>query len=353
MGLQRIGWGVGLAAGGLMLARAVNRRRRRIDFGSRVVVITGGSRGLGLALARELSLEGADLVLLARNAGDLEEAADEVRELSGREPLVIPTDVGQPGAMEEVVEQVLHRLGRIDVLINAAGVMQVGPLDHMDRYDFARSMATHFWGPLMAMTAVIPAMRHQGGGRIVNIASIGGRIAIPHMLPYCASKFALVGLSDGMGAELAAEGIRVTTVCPSLVRTGSHMNIQVVGRHREEFAWFAAGASTPIVSMSAQRAARRILDACRYGDRHLDLGWVARLAGMVHGLAPGLVADLMASGARLLPPPAPREEGDVALTGWDSRSSWVPSRLTRFGNRAVSRHNQMRGHRPEDLRPAR
>jgi NAD(P)-dependent dehydrogenase (short-subunit alcohol dehydrogenase family) len=353
MGLQRIGWGIGVAAGGVMLARAVKRWQRRIDFGARVAIVTGGSRGLGLALARELASEGAEVVLVARSAGDLEDASADLLERCGREPFIVAADVGQPGAMEEVVEQVLHRFGRIDLLINAAGVMQVGPIQHMDRYDFARAMATHFWGPLLAMTAVIPVLRRQGGGRIVNISSIGGRIAIPHMLPYCASKFALVGLSDGMGAELARDGIRVTTVCPSLLRTGSHMNIQVVGRHREEFTWFAVGASLPLLSMSARRAARRILEACRHGDRHLDLGWVAKLASVVHGVAPGLVAELMAAGAHLLPPPAAPEEGDVALTGWDSRSSWVPSRLTRSGNRAVRRHNQMRGHRPEDLGPAR
>ena len=98
------------------------------------------------------------------------------------------------------------------MLINNAGVIQVGPLEHMEHEDFENAMATHFWGPLHLMLELIPSMRRRGFGRIVNISSIGGRIAVPHLAPYSASKFALTGLSDAVRAELAPHGIRVTTV---------------------------------------------------------------------------------------------------------------------------------------------
>src|SRR5436309_7591109 len=103
--------------------------------------------------------------------------------------------------------------------------------------DFEETMRVHFWGPLYATLAALPHLRKQDTGRIVNISSIGGRIAVPHLAPYSASKFALAGLSDGLRTELAREGIYVTTVFPGLMRTGSHVNAQFKGKRRAEFTW--------------------------------------------------------------------------------------------------------------------
>src|SRR6201982_336127 len=106
-------------------------------------------------------------------------------------------------------------------------------------------------------------MRVWGGGRIVNISSMGGKVAMPHFAPYSASKFALTGFSDAIRSELARENIHVTTVAPGLMRTGSHVNAQFKGEHDAEFGWFAAASGMPLISMNAERAARKILAACR------------------------------------------------------------------------------------------
>ncbi len=148
----------------------------------------------------------------------------------------------------------------------------------MERADFEQAMAVHFWGPLQTMTAAIPVMRRQRFGRIVNVSSIGGKIGVPHLTPYCASKFALTGLSDSMRAEIAKDGIHVTTVCPGMMRTGSPFNAWFKGRHREEFAWFAIADSLPVGSIDAARAASQIVDACRHGDAELVISWPAKLA---------------------------------------------------------------------------
>src|SRR5581483_3194757 len=167
---------------------------------------------------------------------------------------------------ERLVADIVQRTGGIDVLINNAGVIQVGPLEHMQITDFEKAMAVHFWGPLYTMLAAIPVMRRRGAGRIVNISSIGGKIGVPHLVPYCASKFALVGLSDSIRGEVARDGICVTTVCPGLMRTGSPFNAWFKGRHRDEFTWFAISDSMPIASIAATRAAEQVVDACRHGD---------------------------------------------------------------------------------------
>src|SRR3978361_1009080 len=105
--------------------------------------------------------------------------------------------------------------------------------------------------------------------RIVNIASIGGEISIPHLLPYSVSKFALVALSQGLHTELADRGISVTPVCSGLTRRGSPRNAQFKGQHRKEFAWFAISDAMPVASISSHRAARQIVEACRRGDAYL------------------------------------------------------------------------------------
>jgi NAD(P)-dependent dehydrogenase (short-subunit alcohol dehydrogenase family) len=333
-----IGKAIGVVAAALV-GRAALRRHRRIDLRGRTAVITGASRGLGLLLARELARHGADLAILARTAEDLAAARAEL----GDGVLAIRCDVSVPDEIEAAIADVLSWRGRIDLLVNNAGVIQVGPLEHMSEADFDQSMAVHFWGPLYAMLAVVPIMRAQGGGRIVNISSIGGVVAVPHLAPYCASKFALTGLSDALRAELKRDRIHVTTVCPGLMRTGSYLNVDVKGQHRQELTWFGLGSGAPLVSMNAERAARRIVRAARDGEPVLHLGTPARALIIAHALAPGLIAEVMALINQVMPGPAGRD-GDLARTGWQSASRWAPSTLTRLADRAAARNNELRGH---------
>jgi NAD(P)-dependent dehydrogenase (short-subunit alcohol dehydrogenase family) len=145
----------------------------------------------------------------------------------------MPCDVREQADVDRAIASAADRFGAVDVLVNNAGIIQVGPMAHMTLADYEDAMRTHFWGPLFAVRAALPHMRRQGGGRIVNISSIGGRLAVPHMLPYSASKFALAGLSDGLRAELAHQKIAVTTVIPGLMRTGSPVNALFKGRHAD------------------------------------------------------------------------------------------------------------------------
>lgn len=211
-----------ITLGAGLVARAL-RTARAVDFNGNSVVITGGSRGLGLLMARQLADEGARITLAARDDGELERARQELTR-DGADVTVERCDVGRREDATRLVDSIVQRHGRIDVLINNAGIIQVGPFEHMQLEDFEQAMAVHFWGPLNAILAALPIMQRQRAGRIVNISSIGGRIGVPHLVPYCASKFALAGLSDSIRGELAKDGIYVTTVCPGLMRTGSPFN---------------------------------------------------------------------------------------------------------------------------------
>jgi short-subunit dehydrogenase len=212
-------------------------------------------------------------------------------------------------------------------------------MELMSLDDYAGAMATHFWAPLRLIHAVLPSMIERGDGRIVNIASIGGKVAVPHLLPYTASKFALVGLSEGMRVELARHGVRVTTVIPGLMRTGSDRNALFKGQHRAEHAWFAIADSLRLTSMSAERAGRRIVDALRHGDPEITLSIQAKIATRLYALAPGLAQRVLGVIDRLLPRPG--GIGAALAPGSLSESRLAPSILTRNADRAAVRNNEL------------
>jgi NAD(P)-dependent dehydrogenase (short-subunit alcohol dehydrogenase family) len=254
-------------------------------------------------------------------------------------------DVRDQRQVAHAVERTVDSFGRIDVLINNAGVIQAGPVEHMQVADFEDALNTHLWGPLYGMLAVAPHMRRQGGGRVVNIASIGGKVAVPHLVPYTTSKFALVGLSDGMRSELARDNIVVTTVCPGLMRTGSHLGALFKGQHEQEFTWFSIIDSLPVSSIDARRAARQIIEACRRGDAQLLISIQAQAIALLTSLFPDLSARALKLMNQLLPAPTgPR--GDETKTGWQSQSTLAPSVLTRLSDRAAEANNGLQGHAP-------
>ncbi len=314
--------------------------RRAYDFAGKSVLITG-ARGLAIEIARQLGREGARVTLAARDGAELDGARRDLL-ARGIECHTVACDIADRDAAGQLVRDVVARTGGIDVLINNAGIIQVGPLEHMQRGDFEEAMAVHFWGPLHTMLAAIPSMTRRRAGRIVNISSIGGRIGVPHLTPYCASKFALTGLTEAIRAEVAKDGIYVTNVCPGLMRTGSPFNAWFKGRHRDEFTWFALSDSMPGLSIGAPRAAAQIVDACRHGDAELVITMAAKAAVLANAVLPGAVATLMAAANRLvLPQPTGDGSGDRRRSGWQSLSRLAPSKLTMLTERAAAQHNQL------------
>ncbi len=328
-----------LAGAAWGVAKIVERQflPRRIDFTNRVVVITGGSRGLGLELARCFVGEGAKLAICARSHEQLQRA---VRELEARGATVIGEvcDVTSPAQIVRFIQTVVTRFGRIDVLVNNAGLIQVGPLTTMRDDDFREGLDTHFWGPLKMIQKALPHMTAPDA-RIVNIASIGGEVAVPHMLPYSVSKFALVALSQGMHTELADQGVTVTTVCPGLMRTGSPRNAQFKGQHRKEFAWFTIGDSMPAASINSHRAAKQIVAACRRGQPYLAISLPAKLAIRLNSLLPNISAQVLRLMNRFLP--SYGGIGTESRQGKESQSDWAPSRLTWLTDRAAEQNNEL------------
>lgn len=289
-----VGVGAALATGAL-LAKA-----READLRGQVALITGSSRGLGLGLARAFTKEGCRLVICGRDPATLDRArADLVAR--GAEVFAMACDVSDPAAVDALVEAATERFGRVDIVVNNAGVISVGPVETVTRADFQRAMDIMFFGAVNTIWAVLPQMRARRSGRIVNITSIGGRVSVPHLLPYSAAKFAATGLSEGLRAELAKDGIRVTTVIPGLMRTGSYLRANVKGQKEREFLLFGALDNFPLFSISVDSAIGSIVAATKRGDAEITLSPQAKAMALFHGLFPGAFANIAGLANRFLP----------------------------------------------------
>src|SRR5256885_9454511 len=280
--------GVGIGAG----IAAQILRRQKYDVCGKTVFITGGSRGLGLLLAREFARRGARVTIAARDAEALKRATDDIRRF-GEHVLAIESDITMREEADMAVNLIRQKFGPVDILVNNAGTICVGPLEVMTIDEFRDSLNTHFWGPYFATMAVLHDMQERKQGRIVNISSIGGKISVPHLLPYCVGKFALTGFSEGLRSALLKNNVRVTTVCPGLMRTGSPRNALFKGNNEAEYAWFSISDALPLLSMNAERAARRIVRASLVGEAEVVLTLPAKIATRIHGLFPDLTMDML------------------------------------------------------------
>ncbi len=336
----------GVAAG--LVARELYLRSKEEDISGSTVLITGGSRGLGLALARRFVREGCHVAICARDEEELARASADLSRrarrgavsASHRDVMTVRCDVTKRADVEQMIEDVEARWGRIDILVNNAGLIQVGPIEAMTIGDFEDAMAVMFWGTVYPTMSLLPAMLARNSGRIVNITSIGARVGVPHLVPYTCAKYAAAGFSEGLRAELANTGVTVTTIAPGLMRTGSYNAAEFKGDHEAESAWFSVSSSMPGMSMDAGRAARQIVSAVKRGDAEKVLTTPASLIAKLHGVAPGLTEDLMGLvGGLVLPKPGQNRH---SKPGWSLPNLKSPKMraLLMLGRIAARRLNQ-------------
>lgn len=330
-------WKLLAGLAGFAVVRELLQRRKFIELQGKVVLITGGSRGFGLAMAEEFGNEGAQLVLCARESDELERAQTKLTEMGINNVLTIQCDVTDTAQVQHMIAHATEQFGRIDVLVNDAGIISAGSWNTLTRSDFEESMNIIFWGTYNTTMAVLPQMRERGNGRIVNIASVGGKVSVPHLLSYASAKFAVVGFSEGLHAELAQEGIDVITVAPGLMRTGSQVNAIATGdNNKEEYTLFSLIDTLPISSIDVQRAAKQVVRATKRGDTELIITAAAQILTRLHGAFPGLIIDALALSARFLP----KGKGTERHLGKDSETPISQSFLTTLGQKASQKYNE-------------
>lgn len=263
-----------------------------------VVLVTGGSRGLGFAIASRFAERPVNLILAARDLAELEKAQRSLLEkhahLRPENFYLVAADLSRPEECQRMVAEAFSRFGRIDILVNNAGIIEVGPIEAMTADMFERTMRINFlaamqttWAALPRLMAQTPAPGWKQRATIVNISSVGGKIPVPHMLPYTAAKFALTGFSEGLYAELKGKGIQVVTVCPGLMRTGGEEHAHFHGNKEAEEAWFKFCAKTPGISTTPEHAARKIFDAVAQSRTEITITPQAYVGSRYAGLFPG------------------------------------------------------------------
>jgi short-subunit dehydrogenase len=327
---------VALGAGLFAIAKTIYKEINKYELKGKVVLITGGSRGLGLAIARELAAKGAKLAICARTSSQLENTKNELEAL-GAEILTMQVDVSNQAEVQAMIESVHKHYGRLDVLINNAGTIVVGPENVMDVQDYKDVMDINLWAALYTIKAAIPVFNQQGEGRIVNICSIGGKVSVPHLLPYSVSKFAMVGLSEGLNAELKKDNIHVTTVIPNLMRTGSPRNVTVKGDHESEYAWFKVSASSPLLSQKAADAAKQIVSALEKGENEVVLTQMGKVAVALQGLLPGGISSLTQIANHFLP----QGDNKESKKGYESESEKSNGSVAANSDKAAVKFNEI------------
>ena len=195
------------------------------DLTGRVALVTGGSRGLGRRMAGALGRAGADLAICSRNAEQLAQAADELRQETGRRVFALSTDVTNETEIQALVDGAIRELGQIDILVNNAGVGMRKPLLELTREEWSRIIDICLTGPFLVARAAVPQMIERGWGRVINISSALGAVGLPDRGPYCSAKGGLLMLTKVMTLEWAQQGITVNAICPGPFKTPYNMQM--------------------------------------------------------------------------------------------------------------------------------
>lgn len=259
-----------------------------MEVNGKVVVVTGASMGIGEAIAKVFGEHGARLVLLSRDAGRAETARHRVGHTD--RTLALACDVRNREEIERALGLALHHFDRVDVWVNNAGVGMRDTVSDMEMSTCRDLFETNFFGVIACMQAVIPAMKEQGGGTIINISSVAGHIPLAFGAPYSASKFALNALGKAARVELKRQNVHVLTVCPGYVRTDFGDNMLAKNR----------GNIRPgsVRGITAERVAQAVYDGYRKGKREVIVPWTMHPAVKLYQLFPGLVEWGMARAMR-------------------------------------------------------
>jgi short-subunit dehydrogenase len=261
---------------------------KTMSFKNHVVIVTGASSGIGRALSLRLASEGACLSLAARNAERLEKLAQECDELGGQ-AIPVPTDVADQAQCHRLIDATVQQFGRIDMLVNNAGITLVGKFEQLPDLElFQQVMAVNFNGLVGCTYYALPYLQDTAG-RIVNVSSLGGKLAIPYNTSYIASKFAVSGFSDSLRMELRNEGVSVTVIYPYWVVTEFHERMLDKDGH-------ARGPGGRAVytekMMTAEQCAKIILQAAKGRKREVVMG-PGKIATWLNLIAPGLMDKII------------------------------------------------------------
>lgn len=288
----------GPAVAGVLMARSAWTHLRKKRHRGSVVLITGGNRGLGRELARQYLGAGATVIILGRDEEALAAAETELSELG--DVIALRADITRAEQIADVTAEIERRFGRLDGLINNAGLVLGGPLRSTSAQDYDRLLQTNLYGTCRMTEAALPLLRGGKNPWIINISSAAGKLTVPYLVAYGASKAALARYSEGLMMQLAGEGIQVLTVYPSFIHTGVWDHAPVKDSKIPLRRAYNAISAIPFIAMSTPGAARRIIGAQSRGELKIVIPLSAEIFVRLVYLMPKLSARLAQGVARRL-----------------------------------------------------
>jgi len=238
-----------------------------MNFKNKVVVITGASSGIGEASAEQFAKKGANLVLVARRKEKLEQVEKKLAKYSIK-TLIQVCDVSDKEQVKQMSEKVIETFSKIDILVNNAGFVIYGKIKELSIEDIESQMKTNYFGTIYCTKLFLPYLLKQNSGHIVNVASVGGSFSVPGITSYCATKFAMLGFSEGLHHELHGTNVGITAVSPIMVRTRlfDHSSFKKFTKH-------ATG-----ISLSSETVANAIIKAANSSRSEIVVPSVVRIA---------------------------------------------------------------------------
>jgi len=268
--------------GAYKLLKTATRSSKKEKLKGSVVIITGASAGIGKAYAYAFAEQGCDLVLAARSKEKIDILADEIRQKYNVKVLSVPTDVSIEEQAKNLINISLEQFDHIDILINNAGIGSYGYIHETSVNDMKKIMDVNFWGMVHCTHAILPSMIRRRKGRIVNVSSVVGKMAMPVMGPYSATKFAMEGFSDSLRIEMKKYGIGVTVICPTSTKTefvtnaidGNNLRIDSIG-------------------MTSERVAKETINAILDNKREHILGLGENIGITINNTFPNIIDNVL------------------------------------------------------------
>lgn len=329
-----------LAAGLIVGKKLLDNLISSKSLQNKVVLITGGSKGLGLVLAEHLLKEGCHIAICARDEDELSRAKKHLKEINNSEVLSVTCDVSDKNETDRLIKEVINHFGKLDIIINNAGIIQVAPMEAFSLEQYKKAMDIMYWGIANITFSALAHMKARQEGHIVNVTSIGGKVSVPHLLPYCAAKFAATGFSEGCASELRKDNIYVTTIIPGLMRTGSYVNAFFQKGNRKEFKLFSLMSTAPVLTLSADNAAKKIIKAIKEKRSFKVLGFQAQTLMELDHFFPNLMTWAFSRVSQMVP--AAHEESSLE-TGMEieekNKNTEIPV-FREIGRKAQEEHQR-------------